>query len=139
MHQTVFTSVNYYNKKNYSLFFGDYKQKEKLRYEAGVCQINNYYFDEGDIFAIDLWERGKYGTSSWNFYILKCSSPNIKQNLVKNVQPSAIILLSAKTPHYAKKIISILNNLKREGKDLSSLSEDSFRRLGITLRERKPK
>ena len=137
MYLTSFTSSYIYNVRNYSLFFGDYKKKETIKFEAGVVTEVKYYFSYGDIFAIDLWEKGRYGTSSWYFYILMASSPDTSQNTVSRVKPSAEILLKTKTQHFSKKIVFQLNNLRSKNVDLPNQNADFFRKLAFNLRERK--
>ena len=102
--------------KNYRLLFGDPVKTETQDHRLGETR-ETAYFRPGAIFAIDLWDRNKYGTRRWRILILQ--APNVGQRddieRVQQVTPGARKLLETKGTFRCKLLLQWLRTVEVAG------------------------
>jgi len=69
-------------------------------------------FKPGDVFALDLWDCGEYGTKEWSVFVLQAVAPGDVANPVPQVSPAAKILLEARGITKAKQAIKELQEIQ---------------------------
>ncbi len=69
-------------------------------------------FKPGDVFALDLWDCGQYGTKEWSVFVLQAVAPGDVANPVPQVLPAAKILLEARGVAKAKQAIKELQQIQ---------------------------
>lgn len=124
--------------RNYRILFGKPVKVESKAYGFREITRKLVYFRPGDIFALDLWERNQYGTSSWSVYVLQAAYPGETAFTVPQVKPAVKILLEAVGPHKAKAALKALKEIE-ERTDPTTLSPERYLLTGFRLRDTKPR
>ena len=98
--------------RNYRLLFGKPLRIINKETIYGVRTKKIAFFKPGDIFALDLWECGYYGTNSWAVYVLQAAAIGETAHPVPQVFPAAKILLEACGKSQAQKAIRELREIQ---------------------------
>ena len=75
--------------RNYRLLFG--KPFKVITQERTYGRLTKQIalFKPGDVFALDLWDRGPYGTKGWSVFVLQAVWPGEVADPVPQVSPAA--------------------------------------------------
>ncbi len=90
---TQVESVYIQDRLNYRLLFGHPVRVIENEFVYGERTRKTSYFQPGEIFGIDLWQRNDYGTSAWTVYVLQAAEPGEDAMPVPQVKPAVKVLL----------------------------------------------
>ena len=98
--------------RNYRLLFGRPFKVITQERTYGRMTKQLALFKPGDVFALDLWDCGEYGTKEWSVFVLQAVAPGDVANPVPQVSPAAKILLEARGITKAKQAIKELQEIQ---------------------------
>lgn len=98
--------------RNYRLLFGRPFKVITQERTYGRMTKQLALFKPGDVFALDLWDCGEYGTKEWSVFVLQAVAPGDVANPVPQVSPAAKILLEACGITKAKQAIKELQEIQ---------------------------
>ncbi|MBN8548237.1 MAG: DUF2840 domain-containing protein [Deltaproteobacteria bacterium] len=98
--------------KNFRLLFGKPIKSETTEFKYQDITRRVHYFKPGDIFAIDLWERNEYGTTSWSVFVLQAALPGEFAVRIPQVKPAAKVLLEAAGQKHAREAVRLLKEIE---------------------------
>lgn len=98
--------------RNYRLLFGRPFKVITQERTYGRMTKQLALFKPGDVFALDLWDCGEYGTKEWSVFVLQAVAPGDVANPVPQVSPAAKILLEARGITKAKQAIRELQEIQ---------------------------
>lgn len=98
--------------RNYRLLFGRPFKVITQERTYGRMTKQLALFKPGDVFALDLWDCGEYGTKEWSVFVLQAVAPGEVANPVPQVSPAAKILLEARGITKAKQAIRELQEIQ---------------------------
>jgi len=98
--------------RNYRLLFGRPFKVITQERTYGRMTKQLALFKPGDVFALDLWDCGEYGTKEWSVFVLQAVAPGEVANPVPQVSPAAKILLEARGITKAKQAIKELQEIQ---------------------------
>ena len=105
----------------YSLVFGKPNIINQLE-GRGTAEA---FFSPGQVFALKIYDRHRFGTTRWVLYVLKAPTKNEECTLIPNIMPGAIVLLRAKGKKLVSDTLAWISDLESEG-DPTSLSPETF-------------
>lgn len=100
--------------RNYRLLFGHPIKTVIDSHRFGETH-ETAYFRPGDIFAVDLWDRNKYGTRRWRILILQAGNVAETVERVPQVTPGARKLLETHGTFRCKLLLQWLRLVEAEG------------------------
>lgn len=112
-------------KLNYRLLFGHPVEVCEKEFVFGRITRKTAYFKPGDVFAIDLWRRNRFGTSAWAVYVLQAAAPGEVAVPVPQVSPAAKVLLEAVGQERARQALRLIREIE-ERVDPSELPPSRF-------------
>jgi len=95
MRSTTVEASYIQDRRNFRLFFGEPIKAIEHSYGYNSHTRKSFYFEPGQIFGIDLWEKNQFGTVYWQVYVLQALSPGELGQAVPTVIPAAEVLLNA--------------------------------------------
>ena len=98
--------------RNYRLLFGRPFKVITQERTYGRMTKQLALFKPGDVFALDLWDCGPYGTKEWSVFVLQAVAPGDVAHPVPQVSPAAKILLEARGITKAKQAIKELQEIQ---------------------------
>ena len=100
--------------RNYRLLFGNPVKITTKGQRYGETQ-ETAFFRPGSIFAVDLWDRNKYGTRRWRVLILKAGNVGETVERVPQISPGAHKLLDTQGTFRCKLLLQWLRMVEAEG------------------------
>jgi len=86
-------------------------------------------FQPGQIFGYERWQANRYGTQTWQVFVVVARAPNERASDIPGVRPGADLLLSAYGKAASKRALTLFDQLS-EVTQLDALSEGSWRQAG---------
>jgi len=125
-------------KLNYRLLFGHPRKLVEKEFVYGRITRKEAFFEPGDIFALDLWQRNQYGTTAWAVYVLQATVPGEKSAVkIPQVEPGARVLLEAHGQSRAKLALALLKEIE-DRTDPATLPAIRFLLADLRLKAMKP-
>ncbi len=100
--------------RNYRLLFGHPVKTSTESHRYGETH-ETAFFRPGAIFAVDLWDRNKYGTRRWRILILKAGNAGETVDRVQQVFPGAHKLLDTHGTVRCKLLLQWLRMVEAAG------------------------
>ena len=92
-------------------------------------------FHPGDIFGYERWSGDRFGTQSWQIFVLQASEPGRHLQVLPGIKPGAEILVSAHGKPASKRLLALLDKIEFTRK-LGRLTEQDWRRIGLLHSEK---
>ncbi|WP_339636732.1 DUF2840 domain-containing protein [uncultured Hyphomonas sp.] len=118
------------NRRNHRVLFGAPRRWIRLDWRRRIA-----VFQPGDIFAYERWSGDRFGTQSWQVFVLQACTPGSGLQVLPGIKPGAEILVSAHGKPAAKRLLALLDRLECTRK-LGHMSEHDWRQIGLLQTEK---
>lgn len=138
--KTYYTAAHTFEKENslsFRLLFGNFKNKRAsslidLNFENAI----DYFFEPGQIFGFLCESKGQNFQKFYYSFILQACSEREIGNIIPGISPGAKVLVKTLNKITSNKLITVLNNMANEGKNLSQISLENYVYLNKLLNEK---
>jgi hypothetical protein len=109
---------------------------EPVRRAGAGGSVTHAYFEPGALFAYVVWEAGAYGTKRWELLVCRAGRLGETLQAVDGIEPGAVVLLHARTAHYVRRALAVMDQVKAMGTDFEDVSEGYWRRVHAAFASR---
>lgn len=110
-------------RRNHRLLFGTPYRWVRLDWRRRCAA-----FKPGQIFAYERWRANKYGTQSWQVFVVKTISTTGSGQRIAGVMPGGELLLSAHGAAASKRVLKTFDQLS-DVCPIDSISENRWRQI----------
>lgn len=110
---------------NFRVIFGSPFQKTVAIPKEPQIYTEDWLFNPGSIFCLDLFKRNQYGTTEWAVYVLQAAHPGETIVPIPQVNPGAKVLLNAHGKKRAQAALKELAEIQKRV-DPTTLSPERF-------------
>ena len=113
------------NRQNNRLLFGDPVVRIRRGWRRELVA-----FTPGQIFAYERWRANKYGTQSWQIFVVKAGHQNDCVQLIPGIFPGAVLLLATYGSTASKRLLNCFEQLGKI-EPLERISESRWRQISL--------